>query len=214
MLFHVIGLAGILFFDRKLFADLTPVNLLLMLLLLIWTQQGKNLSFFLFMLLCFIAGYAVEYAGVTTGSFFGEYSYGTTLGFKLLQVPLVIPINWFIIVYCCGILVNTLLVKAISRISSVTGTAPMRLKVMSVVVDGATLAVFFDWIMEPVAVKLGFWQWKDNENIPLLNYISWFVVSMLLMMVFYFFNFSKQNKFAIHLLLIQLMFFLLLRTIL
>jgi bisanhydrobacterioruberin hydratase len=67
--------------------------------------------------------------------------------------------------------------------------------------------------MEPVAVKLGYWQWK-TEVIPFYNYLCWFVISMGLLTVFHFCNFSKQNKFAIHLLLIQAMFFLLLRTFL
>ena len=78
----------------------------------------------------------------------------------------------------------------------------------------AALAVLFDWLIEPVAVKLGYWQWKGDGSIPMYNYICWAVISALLLAVFHFCAFNKQNKFAIHLLLIQALFFLLLRTFL
>jgi putative membrane protein len=88
------------------------------------------------------------------------------------------------------------------------------IKALSVVVDGATLAVFFDWVMEPAAVKLGFWQWGGNGSIPSFNYVCWLGISMLLLTCFHVLRFDKSNKFAVHLLLIQVMFFLILRTFL
>ena len=68
--------------------------------------------------------------------------------------------------------------------------------------------------MEPVAGILGYWQWKGTGEAPFYNYICWFGVSLFLLTVFHFIPFSKNNKFAINLLLIQMMFFLLLRTFL
>lgn len=212
--FHSIGLIGLLFFDKSFFLAATPVNLLLSFALLVWTQTGKNISFFLFLLICFGIGISVEIIGVNTGILFGDYAYGNVLAFKVKNVPLLIGINWFIIIYCCGISIHTLLMKAINRIAADTGKSPMALKALSVIIDGATLAVFFDWLMEPVAVKLGYWIWKGDGSIPMFNYICWFVVSILLLTVFHFAKFNKQNKFAVNLLLIQAMFFLLLRTFL
>jgi putative membrane protein len=81
----------------------------------------------------------------------------------------------------------------------------------SIVIDGALLAVFFDWILEPVAVQLGYWSWAGND-IPLLNYASWMGVSMVILLFFYFFRFPRHNLFAIHLFMIQVMFFLLMRN--
>lgn len=212
--FHSIGLVGLLFFDKTFFLAATPVNLLLSFALLIWTQREKNIAFFVFIIICFGVGIAVEIIGVNTGILFGDYTYGNVLGFKIQQVPLLIGINWFLIIYCCGISIQTLLMKAINRVAADTGKAPMALKALSVIIDGATLAVFFDWLMEPVAVKLGYWNWNGDGSIPMLNYICWFVVSILLLTAFHFANFNKQNKFAVNLLLTQLMFFLLLRTFL
>ena len=214
VLFHSIGLIGLLFFDKAFFLAATPFNLLLSFVLLIWTQTDKNSAFFLFVAACFIIGIVVEVIGVNTGFLFGDYTYGNVLGPEIKNVPVMIGINWFLIIYCCGISIHTLLMKAINRIAADTGKTPMAMKALSVIIDGATLAVFFDWLMEPVAVKLGYWVWNGDGAIPMFNYICWFVVSLLLLMVFHFAKFNKQNKFAVNLLLIQLMFFLLLRTFL
>ncbi len=214
VLFHSIGIVGLLFFDKSFFLHSTPFNLLLMFALLVWTQREKNTYFFLFLLACFCVGIAVEMIGIHTGMLFGDYSYGNVLGYKIQAVPLLIGVNWFIIIYCSGISIHTILMKAINRISADTGKAPMTLKALSVIVDGATLAVFFDWLMEPVAVKLGYWAWRGDGSIPVFNYLSWFIVSILLLTVFHFTKFNRQNKFAVNLLLIQLMFFLILRTFL
>jgi putative membrane protein len=212
--FHSIGLIGLLFFDKGFFLAATPFNLLLSFVLLVWSQDEKNISFFLFLLICIAAGISVEIIGTNSGILFGEYTYGNVLGFKIKNVPVLIGINWFIIIYCSGISIHTLLMKIINRVTADNPKSTPVLKAVSVVVDGATLAVFFDWLMEPVAVKLGFWVWKGDGSIPLFNYICWFVVSLLLLTVFHFAKFNKQNKFAVNLLLVQMMFFLLLRTFL
>ena len=214
ILFHSIGLIGLLFFDKAFFLAATPFNLLLSFALLIWTQTDKNGYFFLFLAACFVVGIVVEVIGINTGFLFGDYAYGNVLGPKVKNVPVLIGVNWFLIMYCCGISIHTLLMKAINRIAADSGKTPMAMKALSVIIDGATLAVFFDWLMEPVAVKLGYWIWNGDGSIPMFNYICWFVISLLLLMVFHFAKFNKQNKFAVNLLLIQLMFFLVLRTFL
>ena len=214
ILFHSIGLIGLLFYDKAFFLAATPFNLLLSFALLIWTQTDKNGYFFLFLAACFVVGIVVEVIGINTGFLFGDYVYGNVLGPKVKNVPVLIGVNWFLIMYCCGISIHTLLMKAINRIAADSGKTPMAMKALSVIIDGATLAVFFDWLMEPVAVKLGYWIWNGDGSIPMFNYICWFVISLLLLMVFHFAKFNKQNKFAVNLLLIQLMFFLVLRTFL
>lgn len=214
ILFHLIGLVGILFFNSPFFIESTFFNLLLSGSLLVWTQKEKNRYFYFFVAIAFVAGFSAEVIGVNTGLLFGNYSYGKVLGLQWQKVPLVIGVNWFIVLYCCGISISTLLTKVIDQVSIKTEAPPQSLKAISVVTDGATLAVLFDWLMEPVAVKLGFWQWKDNGDIPLYNYVCWLTLSALLLTIFHFCKFNKQNKFAINLLLIQFMFFLLLRTFL
>ncbi len=184
ILFHTIGFLGIAVFKNNFIIQSTAFNLLLMFALLIWTQNEKNNFFWLFLLVTIAAGIVVEVIGVNTKLLFGDYNYGNVLGIKVKNVPLIIGVNWFIIIYCCGITINTLLIKAIDKVAVETATPPMRLKAISVIVDGATLAVFFDWLIEPVAVQLAYWKW--NGEIPFYNYLCWFIVSIILLTVFHF----------------------------
>ena len=213
VLFHTIGLAGILIFKSDLIIRSTTFNLLLSLALLVWTQKEKNRAFWLFIAAVYIIGFAVEVIGVNAGLLFGNYNYGNILGIKWQQVPLIIGINWVIIIYCCGVSVTTLLQKIIQPVADDIPKPSNTLKALSVITDGATLAVLFDWLMEPVAVKLSFWQWDEND-IPVYNYFCWFFISLLLLAIFHSCKFNKQNKFAVNLLLIQFLFFLILRTFL
>ena len=203
-----------LFFSGTDFVKTTPLHLLLMAALLLYTQKQFNLYTVLFFLVCVAAGIGVEIIGTSTGYLFGEYQYGTVLGPGTRNVPYIIGINWFIIIYCCGVAVHSLLSSVSQKLSEEMERPVRQIKALSIIVDGATLAVVFDWLIEPVAVKLGYWTWLGNGQIPLYNYISWFVISMLLLLIFHLLPIQKQNKFAINLLLIQAMFFLLLRTFL
>ncbi|MBX3254797.1 MAG: carotenoid biosynthesis protein [Chitinophagaceae bacterium] len=213
ILFHVVGLAGILWIDTAAFASLTSLNMLVMLVLVCWTQEQKNTTFYFFALICYAVGFWAEAAGVRSGVLFGNYSYGSSLGPKVKSVPALIGINWFVVIYCCGTAMNLLQQKIRSRLEPGALSSFTRWSRASIVIDGALLAVLFDWIMEPVAVALNFWQWEDG-TIPLLNYITWFAVSVLLMFIFSLLRFNKANVFAVYLLLIQFMFFLVLRTFL
>lgn len=214
VLFHVIGLTGILFFDRQLFVSLTPFNLLLSAGLLIYTQAEKKLSFFLFVVACFVVGFTVEYIGVNHQLLFGEYEYLNAMGVQWQHVPLVIGVNWFIMMYCCGVSIQLFLNKMWNKLKDADQPVRKNVGFIAVILDAALLATFFDWVMEPVAVKLGWWKWLGDGSIPLLNYVSWFGISALLLLLFRLLSFNKQNQFAVNLLLIQFMFFLILRTVL
>ncbi|TAH06721.1 MAG: carotenoid biosynthesis protein, partial [Sphingobacteriia bacterium] len=78
LLFHVSGLIGILFSPYKeWFIQNTPVNLLVMTVLLFWNQQKINRLLLLFFAIAFTVGMVTEIIGVNTGFLFGNYSYGT-----------------------------------------------------------------------------------------------------------------------------------------
>ncbi len=211
--FHAIGFIG-MFFSPAFFSAATPFNLLLMFVLLLYTQRNINLSFIAFMAICFVVGIGVEIIGTSTGYLFGEYTYGKTLGPSIKNVPIVIGINWVIIIYCSGIAVHMLLEKLSAKLETMTGAPSPAIRYFSVISDGAMLAVFFDWIMEPAAIKLGYWEWLGNGEIPTYNYLSWFLVSLGLVSVFTFLKFEKRNIFAVNLLMIMMMFFMLIRTFL
>lgn len=212
VLFHCIGLGGILLYDAALFASLTPMNLLLSALLLFYTQKERNAHFYWFVLVCYVVGFGVEYIGVNYQLLFGEYHYLPAMGLQWGNVPLVIGVNWFIMMYCCAVTVQHFLNFMWNKLKEEDQPHRTNVGFFAIVIDGALLATFFDWVMEPIAVKLGYWQWLGDGSIPLLNYLSWFGISALLMLLFRLLSFPKQNQFAVNLLLIQFMFFLILRT--
>lgn len=212
--FHTIGLIGILFFDRNFFVEATVYNLLISLLLLFWTGPNRQSGFWIFFFAAAIIGFGSEAIGIHTGKLFGLYRYTHNLGPMWLDVPLIIAANWFIVIYGAASTVHAFFHKFSAAMPEVSPKTSAWLKFSSVVIDGATLAIFFDWIMEPVAVKLGYWQWLEDGKIPAFNYVTWFVISMIILICFELLQFNRRNKFAVHLLLIQLMFFLLLRTFL
>jgi bisanhydrobacterioruberin hydratase len=212
--FHAIGFVG-MFFNQAFFVATTPLNLLLMFGLLLYAQQKINLSLIIFFIVCFAVGMYVEIVGTSTGMLFGNYSYSQKLGPSIKNVPLIIGINWCIIMYCCGIAVHMLLQKLSQKIELSSGSKPSTLvQTFSIISDGAMLAVIFDWIMEPAAIKLGYWQWHGDGEIPTYNYLTWFIVSTVLLSLFALLKFEKKNIFAVNLLLIMSMFFLLIRTFL
>lgn len=215
LLFHISGAIGILFSShREWFIQNTPLNLWLMALLLIITQREKNLSFFLFFITSFLVGFAVEIAGVNTSVLFGEYQYGTVLGVKYFGVPLLIGVNWFIIMYCSGVVANKLYNWSNKKLAEADAEVKPAVQFVSFITDGALLATFFDFIIEPVAVKMGFWHWQGNGQIPFYNYACWFFISLLLLTVFRLLPFDKSNRLAVHLFMVQVLFFLLLRVFL
>jgi len=214
IIFHAVGLIGILWIDPKGFADMTPLNLLLSVALVFWTQEKINIPFISFLAISFCTGLLTEYLGVNYQLLFGHYRYETALGSKIGGVPWVIGLNWFMVMYCCGITVQTMLNMVWNKLRNKELSERDNVGFLSIIIDGALLAMLFDWLMEPVAIRLGYWTWLTSEGIPAKNYWDWFFVSVFLMVFFRLLKFPKKNQFALHLLLIQVLFFISLRILL
>lgn len=198
ILFHVVGLIGFaLPATRLLFLQIVPFHLLLMLVVIGLNHKNINSKFGLLLLILFFAGYVVEWVGVHTGLLFGSYAYGGTLGYKVLGIPLMIGVNWFLLVYAAGITIQH------SRLKSVFFR----------VITGSAALVLLDVLIEPVAIKFDYWHWI-NGTIPLKNYICWFLVSAVLLYVFELFCFKKQSYAAPVLLITEFVFFGLLNLVL
>lgn len=207
IIFHTIGFFGMKYFGIEQMAKTTPFHLLLMCGLLFYTHKRISIHFLLFFILCAAGGFVAEMIGVNTGYLFGDYQYGNMLGAKLNGVPLIIGINWFIIIYCCGVTIRQFVANLTARLGAEEMIEKTRLKTLSLIVDGALIAVIFDVVLEPAAVKMGYWQWA-NATVPWLNYFTWFCVCAFLLTLFHYFNINAKNKFAIHLLMIQMIFLL------
>lgn len=173
----------------QFFRFLTPFNLLASCGILLYFHKEWNRNFLIFSTLTFLIGFFVEVIGVKTGMIFGEYQYETTLGFKVFEVPPVIGVNWLLLVYCVG--------SSFCRVSK-----PIYFKVLY----GALLMTMFDFLAEPIAIRLDMWSWK-NALPPLQNYIGWFITSAVLLTLFHSLKFRKDNPIALWLLVLQICFF-------
>jgi putative membrane protein len=178
-LFCIVYLVGIIgFFASFLRAIWLPMSGLILYLTTIGViasskQKGKLL---LFLLIAFCIGFASEVIGVQTGILFGDYNYGTNLGFKFLGVPIVIGLLW-------GVL-------AVSSASCVA-QFPILKKQASFV--AALLMLGIDYIMEPVAIASDFWSW-NGAAVPLWNYICWFGIAWILQIILKRGTFLESNK--------------------
>lgn len=62
--------------------------------------------------MAFIVGWAAEQIGTTTGIIFGAYEYPPVLGPRILDVPFVIPLMWFALVYIGHVMANLIVWQA------------------------------------------------------------------------------------------------------
>lgn len=207
---HVAGVIGILS-GEEWFVRMTPVNLLVMLLFVLWTEEGVSRNLLIFFAAAWTVGMASEIVGTHTGILFGNYAYGNVLGPGILGVPLLIGCNWFLILRASsGIAARGIAALNKSDVGEGFPNGTSRTH-WAIPMIGALLATFFDWVMEPVAVRLGYWAWFGDGSIPVRNYLTWFIIGWLLLYLAARLRLSDDNRFPARLYLIQLAFFLLLR---
>jgi len=187
---YLVGLIGLNISSlRELYVQLTPITLLVSaMILLAFHHQWNTASIAVFVSIA-LAGFLVEWAGVQTGHVFGEYSYGSALGPAIGGVPLIIGINWLILIYTTYHIASRLFQQALLRIPAT-----------------ALMMVAFDYLMEPVAIGLDMWQWA-GQGIPLMNYGAWFVVSLVFASALYLGRVRIDNPVADYLLLFMAVFF-------
>jgi len=193
-LLHSVGVAGLSYGPtRSLFLQLTPLNLLLSATLLIQANKDYSARFFLAAVTIAASGFVLEAAGVATEMIFGSYRYGSGLGLKWMEVPLLIGVNWFILTFAGYAMTRRL-----------PGPEWLRW------VAGAAALVLLDWVMEPVAVALDFWSWKGGV-IPMQNYIAWGLAALTFQGIFSLFRTRVCSQLGTGFYLIQLIFFILMR---
>jgi putative membrane protein len=192
VIFYMVGVLGLSFPEtRTLFIRLVPFALILgfagVLLFHEAKWEWKTLTAFV---LVYISGFVIESIGVNTGLVFGEYMYGKTLGYQIFETPLIIGMNWLFLVY-----VSSSITERINSGKFISFLLP------------PVLMVVYDLVLEQVAPDLGMWNWK-NEVIPLQNYIAWFVVAFIFVLVFRLLNIKTSNKIAPLIFILQFLFFL------
>jgi len=192
ILFHAVGLTGFLMPELSpLFVKLVPYHLLLMLVVMLYSYDRVSLRITGFLASVWLTGFCCEYIGVHTGWLFGHYRYGDTLGLQIAGIPLIIGVNWFLLIFSTGAFMQrTKLRKPAMRI-----------------VTGAAILTLLDILIEPVAAKLDYWHW-DSSIVPLKNYACWFLISVIMLWGFELFRFRRLNYAGPVLLLVQFIFFL------
>lgn len=192
ILFHIVGLVGFIVpsFDA-VFLNIVPWHLLLMTIVILYSHKQPGGKFLLFALSIFVIGFMAEFIGVHTGWLFGNYTYGETLGIKLLNIPLMIGVNWFLLIYATGVSMQRSRVK----------------NMFFRIITGALILVLLDLLIEPIAIHFDYWHWAGN-SIPIKNYVCWFLLSAGLLFIFEQFKFKPQSVVAPVLLIMQFVFFM------
>ena len=188
--FHFFGIVGMTseeFYDITL--KLTPLNLLVTFGVLTWSQSNQRRQYILMAMFVIISSFFLEMVGVNTGYPFGEYSYGDPLGVKWKGTPLLIGINWWVVTFGAA-----LLVRRVSNSAIVNALV------------AALVVVAFDYIMEPVAIRLGFWTWEMGDP-PLENYLTWGAAIFIYSLLIYRYLNTTINKIASYVFIIQAVFF-------
>jgi len=197
MVIVILYLVGVVGFSMQqaepLFRQLSPYNLLLSLAVLLFFHREWSVRQVVVLLMVALFGFVAELIGTQTGMLFGNYSYGPVLGYKVMDTPLLIGVNWLVLCYGFYVLLTKL--KLIYTLPLV----------------GALLMVGFDFVMEPVAVRLDMWSWQEGL-IPFKNYIDWFLLSFLLLLLMQLTKLKLINALAVWIVVCQFVFFLVLNV--
>ena len=191
----MVGVAGYIIPDiRPIMLSLTPYVLFIS-GVIIFYPVIKNNQWKLFMFFVFSGLFAffAEVIGVKYGILFGNYYYGEALGYKILSVPVIISINWMII------LAGSISVSEIISKNKIV-----------IIFLSAFFAIIFDYLMEPVAMYFNYWSWA-NGTIPFTNYLTWGILILIFTCIYMFNGFSMKFTMPAFLFVIQLAYFLLLK---
>ena len=116
-------------------------------------------------------GLLAEVLGTRTGLPFGDYTYGTALGWQVAGVPVVVPLAWTMMLYPTYAAVTTL----------------TKVRWLAAVLGGLSM-MGWDLFLDPMMVELRAWTWTDGatelpgiDGIPALNFAGWLVVGTVLM---------------------------------
>lgn len=198
IILYLVGIVGMALPIHPDFALLTPVNLLISLGLVLFFHSEWNQKTYLFLLLSYCIGFGAELVGVQTGLLFGDYHYGPVLGPKIMGTPLMIGINWILLAYSTGVLVNRFLLGK---------------NIILKAVAGASLMVLLDIFIEPIAIQYDFWTWTDRLTPPMQNFVGWWIVAFFVHLIFQWLLPKTQNKVGLALLALQFIFFFTLNLI-
>jgi len=192
VVFYIVGVIGLLLpATHSLFVKMVPGALILStLLLVVFHEEGFNVQLLGLLALIFLISFFVEVVGVNTGVVFGNYQYGNALGLKLFNTPLMIGLNWVLMVY----------------LSSSVAMNWFSIGWKSALV-ASLMMITYDLVLEQVAPIIDMWYWHANV-IPIQNYLAWFVLALIFNGLIGWFKVKIYNSLALTVLICQFLFFL------
>jgi putative membrane protein len=120
-----------------------------------------------------VVSWGMEEVGVRTGLIFGAYHYGSLLGPKLGDVPALIPLAWFMMIYPSWMVARALLDGMdTKRIGGMTALAAVAALVMTA----------WDVVMDPGMAAAGNWVWEKGGayfGVPRHNYLGWLATTFI-----------------------------------
>lgn len=197
-----VGLFGHIFL-LDLMKNLTPATLFIVnsVVLYVFLKNQNDLGrkkAIVSLVLIFLVTLIIEIIGEKTGTIFGKYSYGDVLSYniiEILNVPLIIGFNWVMVI-----------LSATALSSKITSNDILQIPTTGII------AVAFDYVLEPVAIRLEYWTWLDNlamktNAVPIENYIAWFLISSSFAFFIKKFNLNLKGNYLLYYYFSQLFFF-------
>lgn len=142
----------------------------------------RSLTFFA---LCTVISGLLEQIAIWSADV-GAYYYTAVLGPKIGDVPVIIPISWFMMIYPCYVIAN-LLVDGRPVTTARTWLLLLWLSIVTAVVETA-----WDLSLDPYMTgKMKAWVWADGGpyfGIPFQNYFGWVQVTLIVMVLYRFFE--------------------------
>lgn len=229
ILFGILSVFGLIFHyldvTRGGVLLLTEVYLIFMIgLILFFDVSLKKKSIIQWLLATFLITFILEMIGTKTGLIFGSYTYSDVWLLQINGTPLIIGLLWVFVVLS-GATIANLTVSYLKRLEhflwvngveltknliSTADTNSFGWIIIKSLISAAS-AVILDIFLEPVAIKLDYWQWR-GDIVPLQNYVAWFVIAFISTVFLYRcrpkFKLRSYQSFSLYAYLITIIFYI------
>lgn len=189
-LINISGFFGLLSDQKDFFLIMSPLAILITFILLILNYDFKQKGFITALISIITIGFLVEFLGVNYDLFFGSYEYGNNLGYKIGGVPIIMSVNWLVLIFLAGSFTEKIIPNSL----------PLK------VLFAALLMVFLDIFLEICAPKLDYWKFNE-EVVPISNYNSWFIISAICLYIYFKLIKEKEYTLSTNMLAIHFAFF-------
>ena len=189
-LINISGFFGVLSDQKDFFLSTSPFAILISFILLLLNYNTRQKGFATALISIITIGFLVEFLGVNYDLFFGSYEYGNNLGYKIGGVPIIMSINWLVLIFLTGSFTEKIIPNSL----------PLK------VIFASLLMVFIDIFLEICAPKLDYWKFNE-EIVPMSNYNSWFIISAICLYIYFRSIKDKEYTLSTNMLVIHFAFF-------